>query len=38
MTLSFDLPKGSYATVMVKRLFHKPVQQPDTRDSAPLDI
>ena len=38
LTLSFDLPKGSYATVMVKRLFHVPVQQPDTRDVNPLDL
>ena len=25
MTLSFELPKGSYATVLLKRLFHEPV-------------
>jgi tRNA pseudouridine13 synthase len=23
MTLSFELPKGSYATVLLKRLFHE---------------
>jgi tRNA pseudouridine13 synthase len=25
MTLSFELPKGSYATVLLKRLFHEPL-------------
>jgi tRNA(Glu) U13 pseudouridine synthase TruD len=25
MTLSFQLPKGSYATVLLKRLFHEAV-------------
>ncbi len=25
LTLSFELPKGSYATVLVKRLFHEPL-------------
>jgi tRNA pseudouridine13 synthase len=26
-TLSFELPKGSYATVLVKRLFHLPKER-----------
>ena len=25
LTLSFELPKGSYATILVKRLFHEPL-------------
>lgn len=25
MTLSFELPKGSYATILLKRLFHEPL-------------
>jgi tRNA pseudouridine13 synthase len=29
MTLSFELPKGSYATVVLKRLFHSPVEGAD---------
>jgi len=31
MTLSFELPKGSYATVLLKRLFHEPLP-PDDED------
>ncbi|HLY10894.1 MAG TPA: tRNA pseudouridine(13) synthase TruD [Planctomycetota bacterium] len=26
MTLSFELPKGAYATVLLKRLFHTPIE------------
>ena len=29
MTLSFELPKGSYATVLLKRLFHEAVTADD---------
>lgn len=29
LALSFELPRGSYATVLVKRLFHAPVQGVD---------
>ena len=29
MTLSFELPKGSYATVLLKRLFHDAVTADD---------
>ncbi|MGH9391508.1 MAG: tRNA pseudouridine(13) synthase TruD, partial [Vicinamibacteria bacterium] len=32
MTLSFELPKGSYATVLLKRLFHEPLP-PDEEES-----
>ncbi|MBI3856895.1 MAG: tRNA pseudouridine(13) synthase TruD [Planctomycetes bacterium] len=32
MTLSFELPKGSYATVLLKRLFHEALP-PDEEDS-----
>jgi tRNA pseudouridine13 synthase len=34
MTLSFELPKGSYATVLLKRLFHEPLPQDDADDQA----
>ena len=34
LTLSFELPKGSYATVLLKRLFHEPVSV-DEEDSRP---
>ena len=33
MTLSFELPKGSYATVLLKRLFHEPVAGDDEEES-----
>ena len=33
MTLSFELPKGSYATVLLKRLFHEPVAGEDEEES-----
>jgi tRNA pseudouridine13 synthase len=32
MRLSFELPKGSYATVLLKRLFHEPLP-PDDEDA-----
>ena len=32
MTLSFELPKGSYATVLLKRLFHEAVPEEDDVD------
>jgi tRNA pseudouridine13 synthase len=32
MTLSFELPKGSYATVVLKRLFHTPVADESADD------
>jgi tRNA pseudouridine13 synthase len=32
MTLSFELPKGSYATVLLKRLFHEAVPEEDDED------
>jgi tRNA pseudouridine13 synthase len=32
MTLAFELPKGSYATVLLKRLFHEPVSDDESGD------
>jgi tRNA pseudouridine13 synthase len=32
MTLAFELPKGSYATILLKRLFHEPLP-PDEEES-----
>jgi len=33
MTLSFELPKGSYATILLKRLFHRPLPPGDDPES-----
>jgi tRNA pseudouridine13 synthase len=32
LTLCFELPKGSYATVLLKRLFHEPLGEEDGDD------
>ncbi len=33
LTLSFELPKGSYATILIKRLFHAPLPPEENEES-----